>query len=386
MSLDLIDPSNNLFPGQPSIRFKSNFIYLNRGFNRLMKRYYYILSLLFFCLLNVHAQVFREADDFGDTIYTAIDLFELTDPMVITLTFDIKEYQREKHSGEYMPVDLLVHFNDTLDIVKNVRIRARGEFRKNICHFSPFWLNIRKSKVENEYLKDVTKMKVVTHCRNGDEYDDNVLLEFLAYKIYNLLSPVSFRVRLVQMKYVDTGRKNKVTQSWAFLIEPEAMLAERIDGLVIKNDELGMAFMRREEILQAALFQYMIGNSDYSVTGRHNMKILGLPGFGSEGYTPVPYDFDYAGIVNASYAVPGENLGIISVTERYYLGPCREETEYLAALKHLEDHREEILELVQTFPHLSDKARKRAIAYIESYFAVASGSNFIERALKPTCR
>ncbi len=351
-----------------------------------MKRYYIVLILICFGPLSMFAQHIREADDFADTIQTSIDLFEETDPMEITLSFDIKKYQREKNSEEYIPVDLLLHFNDTLDIIKNVRIKARGEFRKSTCHFSPFWLNIRKAEIENEYLQDVKKMKVVTRCKTGDEYDDYILLEYLAYKIYSLLSPVSFRVRLIKMKYVDTGRKNKVTQSWAFLIEPEAMLAERIDGLVIKNDELGMAFMRREEILQAALFQYMIGNSDYSVTGRHNMKILGLPGFGTEGYTTVPYDFDYAGLVNASYAIPGESLGIISVTDRYYLGPCREEAEYLAAIKHLEDHREEILELVQTFPHLSDKARKRAIGYIESYFAEASGSNFIERSLKPTCR
>ena len=351
-----------------------------------MKRYYLVLFLICFGSLSMFAQHIREADDFGDTIYTAIDLFEETDPVEITLTFDIKNYQRNKNSEEYIPVDLMVHFNDTLDIVKNVRIKARGEFRKSTCHFAPFWLNIRKAKIDNEYLQDVTKMKVVTRCKAGSEFDDYVLLEFLAYKIYNLLSPVSFRVRLVQMKYVDTGRKDKLTNSWAFLIEPESMLAERVDGLVIKNDGLGMALMRREEILQAALFQYMIGNCDYSVAGRHNMKILGLPGFGTEGYTPVPYDFDYAGFVDASYAIPGESLGIVAVTERYYLGPCREEPEYLAAIKHLEDHREEILEMVQAFPHLSEKARERAIGYIENYFVQASGSNFIDRAFTPSCR
>lgn len=351
-----------------------------------MKRYYLVLFLICFQLLILYSQDNREADDFADTIQTSIDLFEETDPMEITLSFDIKKYQREKNSEEYIPVNLLLQFNDTTDIRKDVRVRARGNFRKSTCHFAPFWLNIRKAKIENEYLQDVKKMKVVTRCRSGAEYDDYVLLEFLAYKIYNLLSPVSFRVRLIKMKYVNTGRKDKLSHSWAFLIEPEAMLAERVDGLVIKKDELGMALMRRKEILQVALFQYMIGNCDYSVAGRHNMKVLGLLNFGTEGYTPVPYDFDYAGLVNASYAIPGEGLGISSVTERYYLGPCREEAEYLAAMKHIEDHREEILELVQAFPHLSEKARNRAIAYIDSYYVRASESGFIQRALTPTCR
>lgn len=351
-----------------------------------MKRCFIFLLLSFFCHIIVLAQEEREVAELGDTIHTNVDLFEGSEPLEMTLTFDVKKYLKEKNSDEYIPVELLVHFNDTLDIGKSVRIKSRGEFRKNTCYFVPFWLNIRKADVENKYLKEVTKMKVVIHCRAGDEYEDYVLLEFLAYKIYNLLSPVSFRVRLIKMKFVDTGRNNKVTESWAFLIEPEEMLAGRSGGLVIENDGAGMAHTRREEMLRAALFQYMIGNCDYSIAGRHNMKLLGLPGFGTVGYTPVPYDFDYAGIVNASYAVPGENLGISSVTQRYYLGPCREDAEYLSAIQFMEDHREEILELVQGFSYLGEKARNRAIGYLESYFTEASDPRFIERKLSSTCR
>ena len=293
---------------------------------------------------------------------------------------------RAKYKEDYIPVDLLLHFNDTIDIRKEVRIKTRGEFRKSTCYFSPFWLNINKADVKNKYLQDVKKMKVVTHCKDGERYEEYVLLEYLAYKIYNLLTPVSFRVRLIKMKYVDTGRKNKVSESWAFLIEPEELLAERNEGLVIKNDGLAMAYMRREEMLRAALFQYMIGNCDYSVSGRHNMKLLGLPGFGSEGYTPVPYDFDYAGFVDASYAVPGENLGITAVTQRYYLGPCRENPEYLAALQFMAGHRDEILEVIRDFSYLNEKAKNKALAYIESYFTASGAPDFINRELSPTCR
>jgi len=302
------------------------------------------------------------------------------------MTFDIKQYLRKKNSDEYIPVELLIHFNDTIDLFKNMRVKARGQFRKSTCYFSPFWLNIKKADVENKYLQDVKKMKVVTHCRNGDEYEEYILLEYLAYKIYKILSPVSFRVRLIKMTYVDTGRKNKITDSWAFLIEPEKMLAERFDALAIKNDKLGMAYMRPKEMLLASLFQYLIGNCDYSITGRHNMKILGLPGFGTDGYTPVPYDFDYTGLVDASYAIPGEDLGITSITQRYYLGPCREDAEYQDVMQHIEDYREEILELVHEFPYLSEKTREKAIAYIESYYIDASDPDFIKNRLEPSCR
>ena len=322
----------------------------------------------------------------SDTFSTSIDMFEELAPMDITLTYDMKAFQRDKNKDEYRDVHFRYQFTESEAIEHTLRIKPRGQFRKSHCSYAPFWLNIRKADVVNENLQEVKKFKVVTQCRGGKDYSDYVLKEFLTYKIYNLLSPFSFRVRLVHMKYIDTGRKNKESESWAFLIEPEEMLAERSDGVVIKKDEISMRYMRTEEMDLAALFQYMIGNPDYSIAGRHNMKLLGLPGFGSAGYNPVPYDFDYTGLVNAEYAIPGENLGITSVTQRYYLGPCREDQEYQVAIDHINSHREEILELVTEFPYLSDKHKNEMIAYLEDYFILTSGPKFIESKLKSTCR
>lgn len=348
-------------------------------------KYLFLLLLLLSPFL-LFSQDEPEPGALGDTIVTNVDLFEGDDPLDITLTFDIKKYQREKQKEGYIPVDLLFHVNDTFEVAKSVRVKSRGQFRKNHCHFAPFWLNIRKAEVANTYLQEVVKMKVVTHCKESPAYEDYILTEYLAYRIYNILSPLSFRVRLIKMKYVDTGRKDRLTEGWAIMIEPEKMMAERNGGLVIKNDKVGMAHTRQDEMLVTSLFQYMIGNGDYSVAGRHNIKLLGMPDFGSKGYTPVPYDFDYSGIVDAYYAEPGENLGIKSVTERYFLGPCAENEAYLEAIQYMEKHREEILELVNTFPYLGEKEKSRVIAYIEQYYRAAESPRFIEQQLRSTCR
>jgi hypothetical protein len=321
-----------------------------------------------------------------DTIDTSADIFEAEDLMKITLTLDLKKYQKEKFKGKYMPVHFLYEFNDTLFLEKEMRMKARGAFRRSHCSLAPFWLNIRKADVENVHLQDVKRFKVVTNCMGSKAYDEYVLKEYLAYKIYNIISPVSFRVRLVRMKYVDTGRKNKLTEGWAFMIEPEKMLAERIGGLVVKKDDLSMALMNPGDMDRVALFMYMIGNCDYSITGRHNMKILGMPGFGSEGYTPVPYDFDYTGLVNASYAIPGENLGITSVRERYYLGPCRKDEAYVAAIEHINQYMEDILQMVNDFEYIDLKHKKSVIQYLEDYFAVAGQHDMIKYSLQKTCR
>jgi hypothetical protein len=345
-----------------------------------------LLCLLVFFPFLVIAQDIPESGELGDTLITQVDLFNEVEPLDMTLTFDMKKYQKEKNTGDYMPVQLSIQVNDTLVVEKNVRIKARGAFRRSHCYFAPFWLNIRKADVKNKYLQDVTKMKIVTHCQGSKGYENYVLKEFLIYKIYNILSPVSFRVRLIRIKYVDTSRKDRLTESWAIMIEPEEMLAERNDAVVIKNDKLVMAVMRTEEMALVSMFQYMVGNSDYSIAGRHNMKVLGLPGFGSEGYTPVPYDFDYSGLVNAYYAIPGDNLGISSVRERYFLGPCLDDQVYLKAIGTLEDYRAEIMEMIHEFPYLEVKEKEYMIAYLEEYFTLSSESEFIEMELKSTCR
>lgn len=349
-----------------------------------MKWIIVLIVLCSFTLLG--GQDFDERQHWNDTLISQVDMFEGEDPLEMTLRFDMKHYKRTKQKGEYQDVDLAIKVNDNLTIRKEVRVKARGNFRRNFCSISPFWLNIRKADIPNEHLQGVKRMKIVTHCNSGGGQEDNVMKEYLAYKMYERLTPRSFRVRLVRMTYVDTGKKNRETRSWAFIIEPEELMAERLGGTVIKNDKLGMIHMRPEELTRVALFQYLIGNGDYSITGRHNVKLLGVGNFGIEGFTPVPYDFDYTGLVDAAYAVPGEHLGTEDIRERYYLGPCRSNGEFEEAMSLLEVHREEFRELIMSFPYLDDKERKQTANYVEQYFEQASQARFVEMHLNATCR
>lgn len=354
--------------------------------NKTTCRLFLVLSYLLVSPLVLFSQEEPSEIYQVDTIDTSADIFDDAELMRITLTFNIKKYQREKFEGEYMPVHFHYQFNDSIYLEKDMRLKARGEFRRSHCSLAPFWLNIRKADVANKNLQDTKRIKVVTNCRGSKVYNDYVLKEYLCYKIYNIISPVSFRVRLVSMKYVDTGRKNKVTEGWAFLIEPEEMVAERHEALVVKKDDLAMRLMKPGQLDVAALFMYMIGNPDFSIIGRHNVKILGMPGFGEEGYTVVPYDFDYSGLVNAVYAIPGENLGISSVRDRYFLGLCRSDETFGEAIDYINLYRDEILQLVRDFEYLGEKDKKYMIGYLEEYFNQASEHNRLLPSLNRTCR
>ena len=90
-------------------------------------------------------------------------------------------------------------------------------------------------------------------------------------------------------------------------------------------------------------------------------------------------------MVNAYYAVPGENLGISSVRERYYLGLCRSDEALMEAIEHINQHSDEILQLVSSCGYLSDRDKKEMSAYLEDYFEQAADFDLIGSMLKRTC-
>lgn len=323
---------------------------------------------------------------FEDTAAVYEDLFAIKEPLNLTLKFDVKELQKTKWKEPYLPGEMTCHVRDNFDVTHQIRIRARGQIRKTICTSPMFWVNIRHAGIAAEDLSDVIKLKVVSRCKSSNMYEYYVLREYLVYQIWNLLSPYSFNTRLVRLKTIDTGRKNKESEDWAFIIEPEEMMAERNNAMSIKSDKLSLATVNKEWMDRVAFFSYMIGQSDFSVTGRHNLKILTSKEYGSTGMIPVPYDFDYCGLVNAEYAIPADNLGIESVTERYYLGACRSDEAYKEAIEWLASYREEIKDLILSFEYMDESEKEDILKYIESYYEEADRSWFLERKISPTCR
>jgi hypothetical protein len=180
----------------------------------------------------------------------------------------------------------------------------------------------------------------------------------------------------------------KESEDWGFLIEPNGMMAERNNAVIVDSHRLSVRTMNRESMDLMAFFCYMIGQGDISVTGQHNIKILRPKEHGPSGFIPVPYDFDYVGLVNASYATPsvqGQNLGIVHVRERYYVGPCRDDAVYQQTIDFLVSHRDEIMETIMEFEYLPEKEKLDMVDYLESYFSRAERDGFIRFNINSTC-
>jgi len=345
----------------------------------------YFIIILWIGPLSIPAQGQDLDHAITDTLALNLDLFAEDNPASITLKFDIKEFLKEKNENKYVDAELLYYFNDSLNMQKGVRIRARGNNRREVCNFPPLYIDIKKSMLNSKSLSGTEKIKFVTHCIRSKN-NENVLREYLIYKMYNVVSPYSFRVRLTKVKYIDTGRKNKEYISWGFFIEPEEMLAERIDAVPLKVDYIGYRHTDPWITDIMSMFQFIIGNADYSILSRQNIKLLKSNTDVNLPPVPVPYDFDYSGFVNAAYAIPGDNLGISSVRERYFLGPCRTEEQFGDIFNYFFELKDELYTLIESLQYMGERERKTLISYLDEFYLKARQKKYIKINLLSTCR
>lgn len=347
----------------------------------------FIISLAFIVgyTCQLHAQQ-EGVPSYQDTVAVYEDLFSAEEPLSLTLKFDLKALKKTRSQDVYHDAEMTNVVSDDFQVTHSVQVMARGTFRRDNCTLPPIWLNIGHAGIKADSLQDVIRMKMGVRCKNAAQYEPYVLKEYLVYKIYNILTPLSYRVRLVRLTIIDTGKGNEVTEDWAFLQEPDELMTLRLDGKMIESDELSMSRMNPEVINSLSMFQYMIGNGNYSVTGRHNLNILTLNSGNPTGFLPVPYDFDFSGLVNTHYAMPGEALGTTSVQERYYMGLCRPKQVHEETIQELAQFEGEIIKYIKDFEYLDDKEKVDMIEYLDSYYNDSRKSGFIDRKIAPTCR
>jgi hypothetical protein len=319
-----------------------------------------------------------------DTLNKNLRLFESDELLKLTLRFDINAYKKEKSDTAYQNAILTYHITETDSINKEIKLRARGELRRDYCDFPPIRLNFRKSESSNDEFTNVDKLKLVTHCKLGNE--EYTLKELLIYKLYNVLTENSFKVRLAQINYINTGRQSKPIKQYAFMIEPLEALCRRTNSVEVKVANISQKNIKPEIMDRMAIFNYMIGNTDWSVPVKHNIVVLSQGGSDRPNLGVIlPYDFDYAGLVDADYAVPYEGLGLASVRDRKYLGICRDKEVFINELKEFLDKKEEFYKVINEFPYLKEKSKKEMINYLNEFFYELDKPNIISFKLLREC-
>lgn len=254
-----------------------------------------------------------------------------------------------------------------------IEVSLRGKSRLRVCEFPPLRLKFGESKTAGTIFAGQGKLRLVTHCRNYDGAEQDALLEYVAYRIFNLLSEIGYRVRLLKITYSDVDGRldSKARNRYGFLIESTSGLADRIGATPIAVTGITRGSLNPEHAALVYIFQYLIGNTDWSIVAAegdefccHNGNLYEID---SELYL-VPYDFDLAGLVNARYAKPDPSLRISRVTKRLYRGYCTEPGALRAALERIIDNRSGIVGLLADTPGLSQKETRVARRYLERFF------------------
>jgi hypothetical protein len=266
-----------------------------------------------------------------------------------------------------------------------VRIKTRGNFRRNLCKLPPLKLNFKKGDLVGSSLDGLDKVKLVLPCRAGKErYDQLVQMEYLTYRLYNQLTDSSFRVHPLQVHFQDTGGKYDPFVQFGFLIESVDLLTERLGGWEIETEQIHPNATQTKLTTLMSVFEFMVGNTDWSIPGLHNIKLVKTDTFAFP--LAIPYDFDFCGLVAAPYAKPNPKLGIKSVHERLYRGLCRPQEEMDWVYARFQARREAIFATLENWPTLDDRYRKQGLRYLEEFYQILDTDRRRKYHFEESCR
>lgn len=289
----------------------------------------------------------------------------------LTIETDIKALLKGKSKTDPEYQAAFLSFNDENDHLQEweMKIRVRGKRRKEYCSFPPVKIKFRKAELEElGFARDFNDLKIVTHCTSHLKSEDYVMREYLIYKMYNLLTDYSFRVKLIEIEYIDTKQKVKPIKAVAFIIENTDEMASRIGGVIYEEPTFRLSFVKNEATAVQDVFQYMIGNTDYKINAYHNIKMIKK----KDAFLlfPVPYDFDYSGLVNTSYSTPAVGIKSESVRERFFLGYCIPELKGETVFSIFMEQKEAMFSLIDDFEFLHLRSKKFMKKYLGSFFSV----------------
>lgn len=342
-----------------------------------------MISLLGPCLLNI--------------LFCIPDFFYISDPVMASGEDSFF------NSDEVLNLELASHFSEIrADTAKDpkshegiltylasdgktkkfsVKVRARGDFRRNpdICNFPPLLINFRKKEVKNTIFDDQDKLKMVTPCQR----EEDVIEEYMIYKMYNQVTDLSFKVRLVKIKYYDTVRGEEVFERHSFFIEDEDQMAER-NNFLLRKGFLTPFDLDRENFMKMSVFEYLIGNKDWFITSNRNILILRS----EESLFPlyaVPFDFDFAGLIDASYTKPRNVPEKYLSKRRIYKGLCYTEDEFNRVFEFYRNLRPVFETIINSQEFISRATRRENISYLESFYTTIEDRESVKREFLDVC-
>jgi hypothetical protein len=314
-------------------------------------------------------------------------LFSTSEPLVMEISADLQGFCRNPDEEDCPDLPAVVVYQDSDErehrIETKLRLRGRWQAATADCTLPSLFLVFDPTATSGTVFEQQEVLPLTTHCRTRGTYEQYLLKEYLAHRIYNLLTVKSLGVRLAHITYHDTSGRSRSIERYGFFSEHFRSLADRFAAEVWNPTE---RFDHLEadpfEAATLSVFQYMIGNTDWSLIYGHNITYVR----GTDWVSPVPFDLDYSGLVNSEYADPPPSLNLRSVTQRLYRGFCRPDIDWPAIFEHFTSSHADIIELVAAIPGLGRSSGRRAERYLENFFEILTMPERRESRIVSACR
>lgn len=299
----------------------------------------------------------------GNTIFQNLGKKDL---LRISIRTDINYLIENKIKDEYQKAQFTIE-DEAGGETFPIKIKPRGRFRRMNCAFPPLKVKFGKEDLSERGISTKHKsLKLVTHCLEDESASQNVIKEYLAYKMYNVLTDVSFNVQLVEVTYIDSNDETQSITNYGFLIEDTDELAERNGGKEIENAyNITLDDVKKSYAHLVPMFQYMIANMDWRPQMLQNVKVIETA---DEERIIVPYDFDFSGLVEAPYAIPSVDYQQTDIRQRIYMNKVDDLEELDKTIHYFKANKKKILSVIEDCERLTKDNKKSMVKYIKEFY------------------
>jgi hypothetical protein len=316
-------------------------------------------------------------------------LFDTKDVLHLRIVADFGALMRERDSTKLKvhPATLTYTARDGQIVTKPAELELRGHWRrqKRNCDFAPISLDFPSGARAGTIFADQGKLKLVTHCRSRDrEFEQYVLREYQVYELLSVLTPIGLRARLVRATYVDSGAKVDSVIQNAFFIENEKRAAARNGAVVLDVSAANWSDVVADQTALVSLFEYMVGGSDWSLRLMHNVVLF--RDTMTKAVSPMPYDFDWTGIVDTKYAFPDKRLEVNTVRNRVYRGLCRTPDEWAPTLSLFQAKKAALYAVYGQLPQLDSSYAADTWKYLNEFYEVIGDPKKFAREIISKCQ